>query len=58
MVSVQLDLSKYYIFAGISGGLIVVYGIAVIFNLRPIQMATSLNGGFGTMKNMKAMKRK
>ena len=45
---VELDLSKYYIFASFTGGLLVVYGIAVIFNLRPIQMTSRLNTGLNT----------
>ena len=42
-MSVQLDLTKYYIFVSATTGFLIVYGIAVIFNLRPVQMSQKLN---------------
>jgi hypothetical protein len=42
-MSVHLDLTKYYIFISATSGLLIVYGIAVIFNLRPVQMSQKVN---------------
>ena len=49
-MSVQLDLTKYWIFVGAMGPLLVIYGIVTLFNLRSNQTAPSVNSGIRQLR--------
>ena len=41
----SLNMTNYYIFSGVSGFILVIYGIMVLFTAKPVQFAGNTTGG-------------